>query len=53
LSFPVVNLHSINGVRETNRDEPVTLRSRAFEVEIVNQKLKRLAKFLQIYSIRT
>jgi len=38
LSFSVVNLHGINGVRETNRDEPVTLRSRAFEVEIVTQK---------------
>jgi hypothetical protein len=53
LSFPVVNLHDINGVRETNRDEPITLRSRDFEVEIVTQKLKRLTKFAQIYSIRT
>jgi len=49
LSFPVVNLHGINGVRETNSDEPVTLRSRASEVQIVAQKLKRLTKFAQIY----
>jgi hypothetical protein len=53
LSFPAVNLHGIKGVRETNRDEPVTLGSRAFEVEIVTQKLKRLTKFAHIYSIRT
>lgn len=53
MPFLVVNLHGINGVRKTNSDEPVTLRSRASEVKIFTQKLKIFTKFAQIYSIGT